>query len=226
LDGSSWQRDCIRVRLTDVAGTVDGELTDAITFRDLLGRGTPLRPFAPLVAVAHARDPRSSECTPEPSVCAAMMVVERVLWQGDAATDPGPITAADAAAAVGALQDVKLEPEALDMPAGVCDRQGLYPFVAYVPEDVTPGVTCADIGPSTEALRRAIHQAEGVNAALSPEAVLLESRGTLHGVTTSHVKYRWLVIENVAFLVRTQANPTRKDRAFLEKLMESLRPPA
>ena len=226
MDGSSWERDCWRVRLSDVAG-INGEMTDAVTFRDLLAVASPPPPIlGPLVVAVHARDPRASDCVPDPAVCAAMMVVERVVWSGDSATDPAPISGDDVAAALLEAQDTVAAPFGPGSQVNECTLPGLSIYALTVPDDVAPRVTCANLAPSTEAMRRALDQPPGVAATLRPKAVVMEARSWLSGVLTAHVTYRWLVVENVALMVRTHAKPTAGDRAFLEKLVELLSPPA
>ena len=226
MDGSSWERDCRRVRLSDVAG-ISGEMTDAVTFRDLLAVPSSFPPLlGPVVVAVHARDPRAGACVPDPAVCAAMMVVERVVWSGDSATDPAPISGGDVAAALLEAQDTVAAPFGPGSQISLCTLPGLAVYALAVPDDVAPRVTCANLAPSTEAMRRAVDQRPGVGATLRPKAVVVESRSTLNGVLTAHVTYRWLVVENVALMVRTHATPTARDRAFLEKLVELLSPPA
>ena len=226
MDGSSWERDCRRVRLSDVAGIAD-EMTEAVTFRDLLAAPSPFPPLlGPVVVAAHARDLRAGECVPDPTVCAAMMVVERVVWSGDSATDPAPISGDAVAAALLEAQDTMAAPFGPGSQISLCRLPGLAVYALTVPDDVAPRVTCANVAPSTEAIRRAVDQAPGVVATLRPKAVVMESRSWLRGDLTAHVTYRWLVVENVALMVRTHAKPTAGDRAFLEQLVDLLSPPA
>lgn len=226
MDGSSWDRDCIRVGLTDEAGTVQ-KMTNAVTFRDLLHGPTRIHLLlGPVVVAVHARDPRAGECTPDPAVCSAMMVAERVVWNGDAATQPGPIAGPDLAAAIKDAQGSVATPYVADTQLDQCRMPGLAIYQVDVPDDVAPLVTCANLASSPEVLRRALDQPPGVAATLRPKAVVMEARSGLHGVLTAHVTYRWLVVKNVALMVRTHATPTAEDRALLEELVALLsRPP-
>lgn len=226
LDGSTWARDCGRVRFSDVAGITDARLTDAITFRHALARGVVARPLlGPVVVVVHARDPRAAaECGADVAVCSAMMVVERVIWKGDDATAPGPVTEAAVIAALVAAQHTEAAPFAADSVNNDCALPGLFDYALTVPDDVAPRVTCAVLAPSSDALHRAVDQRPGVAPALRSGAVQMEARSYLHGVLTAHVTYRWLVVDNAALMVRTHATPTMADRAFLERLVGLLSP--
>ena len=226
LDGSAWVRDCRRVQFSDLAGSVDGGLTEAITFRDVLAEGLVARPLlGPVVVVVHARDPRAAaECGADAAICSTMMVVERVIWNGDDATAPTPVTDAAVIRAILDAQQTQAAPFGPDSVNNDCTLPGLYDYALTVADDIAPRVTCAVLGPTVEALRRAVDQRAGVGPALREDAVQTESRSWRDGVLVAHVTYRWLVVENAALMVRTHATPTKQDRAFLERLVELLSP--
>lgn len=91
-----WQDDCGRPGFADMAGAIDGRMYPAITFRfgglDLVS--------GPVVVSVHVHDPRAAECTPDPTICDRMMVVDGVVWSGDPATDPVGLTTDKVAAAL------------------------------------------------------------------------------------------------------------------------------
>jgi len=216
----SWTNGCGDARFSDVAGLGDPLITPAITFRFVLGE--PL--LGPIVVVVHVHDPRAPECETEKAICDRMMVVDRLVWRGDAATEPVPVTRQSLTETIVAAQGTVAEPYGPDSQNAGCQLPGLYLYAVMVPDDVTPKVVCAVMAPSKEALSRALDRPEGAAAALRPKAVQMESRSYLHNVLTAHVTIRWLVVENVALLIRTEADPTKRDRAFLEQLAAALSP--
>ena len=81
---SRGRTSCGGPTFADVAGTIDGTLGGAITFRfamDGLVTG-------PIVASVHVHDPRAQRMLPGSRTCDGMMVVDRIVWAGDSATDP------------------------------------------------------------------------------------------------------------------------------------------
>lgn len=217
---SSWRNRCGQVRFSDVAGAGNRTIDDAITFRFAVDG--PL--LGPVVAVVHVHDARADTCDTDRAICDGIMVVDRIVWRGDSATEPAPVTRASLVSAIDTAQGTIAAPFGPTSQNAGCDLPGLYTYALHVPDDVTPKVICAVAAPSIEALRRALDQADGAAAALRPKAVQMESWSKLHNVVTAHVTDRWLVVENVALMVRTQAEPTTKDRRFLDQLVAALQP--
>lgn len=223
LDGRTWANECMRVRLSDIAGAIDDELTAAITFRDVFDQ---LGGYfsGPLAAVVHARDPRAASCEPDPAVCSAMMVVDRIVWRGDEATAPHPIDAARVGTSLATLQGSGVTPMGAGVNASGCGSAGL-PASLELAVDVgarrIPAVTSVTLGPTADAIHRAVPRPDGVDAALRPKAVDCEVYATA-GSSDLHVTYRWLLFDNAAALVRTHPEPTAKDRAFMEEFVRLL----
>jgi hypothetical protein len=153
-----------------------------------------------------------------------MMVVDRIAWNGDAATEPSPVTRSALVAAILAAQGTAPVPFGPDTTNPGCGLPGLYLYAVETPDDATPMVTCAVMAPTIEARKHGLDRPDGVAAALRAKAVSMEARSYLHGVLTAHVTDRWLVVQNVALMVRTEADPTGKDRRFLEDLVAALQP--
>jgi hypothetical protein len=209
-----WSRDCDRARFADLAGGLGGAIADAITFRYVLNAVQT----GPVVAVVHVRDPRATECGADAPFCAAMMVVDRIVWAGDSATAPGPLDADEVGRVLETVQgSTDLEPLG-DGP--ILDCGELLPAAeAYTVNSgrlMTPGVTLVQLEPTVDALHRAKDLPPGVEAALGDRSVSCTILS--HAGPSSSTTYRWLLIENAALLVRTSSTPTAKDRAFLERL--------
>jgi hypothetical protein len=87
---------------------------------------------------------------------------------------------------------------------------------------MTPGasytspVAGAVVLPSVDAVSRALPAyTPGVDGALGPSAVLWTEVGSL--------VYRWLIVDNVGVIVRTDGGDAAADRAFLTKLFAALK---
>jgi hypothetical protein len=97
-----WSHDCIKAAISDVAGALQPKLTTAVTFHFVLtamasGGG-------PVVARVGVHDPRASSCGTAAAACDRMMVVQQVVWAGDAGTAPRPISLDAALRALARLQ--------------------------------------------------------------------------------------------------------------------------
>jgi hypothetical protein len=205
-ESGSWTRDCGPARFTDVAGTVDEELTNAITFHFVLeGLRT-----GPVIAEVHVHDPRAGECGAARAACDALMVVERAIWTGDDARAAGPLTAAGIADVLVAAQGSR-DMRAMGDGSVFTDCGSELPsaqlFSVESGNALTPGVTLVELEPTIDAMRRAA----------PANAVECETQALINGVMTS-TDHRWLVVANAALLVRTNGEPTGKDLAFIDRL--------
>ena len=201
-----WTRDCLRAQFTDVAGTVDKALTDAVTFRFVFeGLRT-----GPVIAEVHVHDPRAGDCGAARAACDAMIVVERTVWTGDDATAHGPLTPVAVADLLTTAQGSR-DMRAWGEDSGFKDCGSELPsaqlYTVDSGNDRTPGVTLVELEPSIDAMQRAA----------PANAIECESTAVANGVATS-TDHRWLVVANAALLVRTQGEPTPEDRAFLDRL--------
>ena len=143
---------------------------------------------APVIARVHTHDPNWSDCVPSEMVaCEHLMIGDAVLWSGDAATAPHPVTVEQATAAFGAPKTAMW---------GDCLAQQI-PGVALLPFDM-PGYP-ADIAqkgviaifPSIEAL-----------AVAAPDAA---ARGESEAVPTGHqwdCAYNGIYTRRVHWLAR------------------------
>ena len=84
----------VQIHLADKAGAIDGPLDKAVDFHSLAGAALAA---GPVVLQVHANDP-SAACGHLP--CDSTMVVDAVVWDGDAATAPGPYSIDDVTAAI------------------------------------------------------------------------------------------------------------------------------
>lgn len=205
-EAGSWTRDCGRARFADLAGAVDPDLTDAVTFRYVL---EDLR-TGPVIARVHVHDPRAVECRASRPACDATMVVEQVLWAGDEATSPGPLTAAQVADVVFAAQG-SLDMKAWGDGSTFTDCGAELPAAQLFSVDsgnkLTPGVMLVELEPSIDAMIRA--------APANP--VECETQALIDGVMTD-TDHRWVIVANAALLVRMNGEPTLQDRAFVDAL--------
>lgn len=224
-DRYSWRTDCVAAGIADRAGTRDSALAAAVTFHYALdGLRT-----GPVVAVVRVHDPRASDCGSEVrTICESMMVVQRVTWSGDAATVSGPLTPDGVRTALARLGLAREMGTSCTVPpwAG-CGVERLpsadaYPFA--VADDLATGVIAIDIEPTPEALQRALPQAPGVDAAMKKGAIVTHAGSKLgFGAPWVWRDDRWLVVGNVALLVRTHSPATSGDRTLMERLVAALR---
>lgn len=175
----------------------------------------------------HVNDPRATQCGYRASTCAQMIVVDQILWTGDAATDPYPLDVADVMAATkqaSPTSDLQA-PGPSVWGCGASLTSGLTmcpPLETGKPYD-TP-IVGAVVLPSVNAVARALPDVvpglEGVSAAAAKI-----STGTLTIGNESWTNdYRWLVVDNVAIVVRTTpGGPSDAGKAFLSTLIAALK---
>ncbi len=215
--GAEWLAPCGQPAFSDVAGDGSGNLVAAgeLTFHFLDTSGLQ---SGPAIQRVHVHDPRASECGGQDTACGRAMVADAVLWTGDAATAPHPL---DVARVTSGLRTV-VPGLALD-PVGdrfsIADCGQILPAardyaVAVIPPDV-PSVSLVEIGPSPDALARALPIAEGTTAALAAQAL-----GTSDG--QGGFQCRWLRVANVALLVRTSDPPRSTDASFMDRVVAAL----
>jgi hypothetical protein len=217
--GSEWFAPCGQPAFADVAGDVAGDVVAAgeLTFHFLDTSGLQ---SGPAILRVHVHDPRASQCGGQDTACGRAMVADAVLWTGDAATAPHPLDLARVTAGLRtAVPGLVLNPIGQDIPFSDCG--GALPAardyaVAVIPPDV-PSVSLVEIGPSADALGRALPAGEGTAAALA--APPLATSGT-----PGDFQCRWLRVANVALVVRTSDPPRSTDRSFMDRLVAALNP--
>ena len=218
-DGSTWLRDCGRPALSDLAGAQDPPLTDAITFRFVLDQVST----GPIVARVRVHDPRSNTCGSATAQCDRMMVALGIVWAGDDATIPRPLSIDAVELALRGLHvSTAIVPRGSDLsfPCGD-DLAAADVYYLAAPPRVWPLVTTIEVEPSVDARQRALGVTAGAAGALSRAALL----STMFSRTPSgswSEECRWLAISNVALVVRTHHGPTAADRAFLDRLAVAL----
>lgn len=97
---TSWLHDCVRPAFSDLAGADDATLSAAVTFRFALSGLAS----GPVVAAVAVHDPRASSCGAATAACDRLMVVQRIVWTGDGAADPQPISVSAVQAVLGSQQ--------------------------------------------------------------------------------------------------------------------------
>ena len=176
----------------------------------------------PAIMRVHVHDPRAGQCGYQKAICDRMIVVDDIVWSGDAVTDPHPLSVADVMAATTQVSPTSglraPGPSVFGCGAGATD--GLVMCPAMTPgASYTSPVAGAVVLPSPEALARALPAYTlGVDGALGPSAVLWTEVGSLGSWV-----YRWLIIDNVGIIVRTDGGDAAADRAFLTKLFAALK---
>ena len=189
----------------------------ALTFR--FSSGQP--PSGPAVVSVHVHDPRAADCTPDPSVCDRMMVVDGVVWTGDAATDPVGLTPDEVTAA---LRSVDQAFVTTPLGPSVSPRD----CWSSIPGGTSLVVTGGHVGPPS-VIYVGIAPGAVARARAVPDRSVFDSKAemcrdiTVGSATDpdNHV-VRWLAYDNVALLVTTHASPTKGDRAFIDELMAAL----
>jgi hypothetical protein len=218
-DGSTWLRDCGRPDLSDLAGAQDPALTDAITFRFVLDQVST----GPIVARVRVHDPRSSTCGSAAAQCDRMMVALGIVWAGDDATTPRPLSIDAVELALRGLHaSTSIVPRGSDQSFDCGDdlaAADVYHLAAR--PRVWPLVTTIEIEPSVAARERALSVRAGASGSLTRSALAFTGFSRTPSGSWSE-ECRWLAISNVVLVVRTHHGPTAADRAFLHRLAAAL----
>jgi hypothetical protein len=217
-----WLAPCGQPAFSDVAGVTNG---------DLVAQGELTFHFAdvshlesgPAILRVHVHDPRAGQCGLEAATCARAMVVEAVLWTGDEATAPRPLSVAAVSVVLhGVAPDATLVPEGNGVYGADCGSliAAAREYVVPAPSPYIPTFSLVAIAPSPAALARALPIPSGAAGALEDGLIGIVSSGG--GPPVGGFECRWLRVANVAVLVRTSDPPRRTDRAFLERLVGAL----
>ncbi len=211
-----WLFSCGQPAFSDLAGDAQGSLVAAgeLTFHFV---DTSRLESGPAILRVHVHDPRAAECGDQASACTRAMVVDAVLWTGDAATAPSPF---DLVHVTSDLRSV-VPGVALDPLGGapIADCGPILPatrdyLVRPLPADV-PSVSLVEIAPSSDALARALPLGDGTEAALSGPPLVIDN-------PPGGFECRWLRVANLALLVRTSDPPRATDRSFMDRLVAAL----
>ncbi len=179
----------------------------------------------PAILRVHFHDARASLCGNQEAVCDRMLVVENAVWTGDSYTDPRPYSIADVIAAAGAVEPATslTRPAARSMqyPGSLRGAVSLISSGSGAPPDVR--LSGASLMPSVEAMSRALPDVvPGAAGAMLQSAWFLTSSSSGPGYSRT-VESRWLVVDNVAFLVMTASPPSAADETWLVSLEAALR---
>jgi hypothetical protein len=211
-----WLFACGQPGFSDLAGDASGNLVAAgeLTFHFV---DTSQLESGPAILRVHVRDPRAAQCGDQESQCARAMVVDAIVWTGDAATAPRPLDLGQATRDLRAV----VPGIALDPIGGVPipDCGPILPatrdyLVRVVPADV-PSVSLVELAPSPDALARALPIGDGTAAALAQPPLVIDN-------PPGGFECRWLRVANVALLVRTSDPPRATDRSFMDRLVAAL----
>jgi hypothetical protein len=215
------------VAIADKAGTVDAPLAKATDFHQLAGVTFGA---GPAVLQVHSHDP-AAVCNQ--SSCDSSMVVDAVIWSGDAATAPTPISLDDAttaiSSAVPAISFAAIGSSIVD-----CGQQlpAATLLVAEPPADESGAsaprdwVASVSVAPSVDALNAALDAiAKPKTPSAGPGTENVFSRANLicraqpNGPSRT---FHYLIVDNVALVVATPDNATLPDRVFLQGLETAL----
>ena len=182
--------------------------------------------IGPVVASVHVHDARAGECTNSVAACDGMMVVERVLWAGDSATDPRGLDPDGVARALRSIDpSLAMPPVGPDNSASDCGIASPPGNVFTVSVGVVdpPAVTSVVIAPTAQALARTIPQNWGADAAAKTRAIVCtDISGGANRTHPATVTFRRLIFDNVALLVETSKVPSAADRDLLNRLETAL----
>ncbi|MGH2468164.1 MAG: hypothetical protein ACRDGL_10620 [Candidatus Limnocylindrales bacterium] len=218
----TWLNDCPPTTLYDVAGDITATLAVPMTFHFVLGQART----GPVVVSVHVHDPRASECGAQAPACAKAMVVDRIVWTGDGATEARPLAIAAMRQIVMVLQPTIVLADD-EGSIGGCDQPPSSVFyVARGAPPTGPSILSVAIEPSAAARQRALSQSSGAAAALAsgwrPHGPICGESGTGAAGKTTWVVYRALAVANVVISVQTSITLTAADRSFVERLASAL----
>jgi hypothetical protein len=186
--GSWLDSSCpVTENIGDAPGMASRVLAEALRFDT-----TGIAP-GPVIVRVHTHDAAAEQCLPEDIVaCRSVMVGERVVWNGDSETSPGPITTADVEHVFG----VRASSDTLNL----CTTQlpGVAVYALYQPSDDMVAVF-----PSVAALQAFAPQAaaQGSSDSLpagSPPSFGAPCFASSYGIPST---VRWLARANVLVAV-------------------------
>lgn len=198
------------------AGSTPGIQTGVTTFRFYKGNLAT----GPAIMSVHLHDPRATQCWFQQPICDDMIVVDDIVWTGDAVTAPHPLSVDQVIAAATEVSPTSgLRGPASDVwgcGASVTDGLMLCPPMTEGTQYTSP-IAGAAVLPSSDAVARALPGVTpGVNGALQPSAIAWTS-GT-------GGDYRRLAVDNVVVFVRTGiGGQAESDGAFLTQLVAALK---
>jgi hypothetical protein len=219
---TTWIVDNGGCQFNYVSVDAGGQLTiqrAVTTFRFYKGTLTT----GPAIMRVHIHDPRAGECGYQKAICDRMIVVDDIVWSGDAVTDPHPLSVADVMAATTQVSQTSglraPGPEVFGCGSAAIDGLIMCPQMEPGAQYTSP-IAGAVLLPSTEAMARALPALEpGVDGALMPGAVSRSQGGSF-----GSWDYRQLVVDNVMIEVRTSTGrPSESDVAFLTRLVAALK---
>ena len=218
---TTWLED-LGCRFDYVSTEAGGQPTTQMgvtTFRFYKGQLTT----GPAIMRVHVHDPRATQCGYEKAICDRMIVVDDIVWSGDAVTAPRPLNVAEVMAATTQVSETSgLRAPADDVfGCGASAKDGRTMCPPTTPGlQYTSPVAGAVVLPSVAAVARALPAYEpGVDGAMSSSAVLWTQAGS-----AGNWDYRWLIVDNVGIVVRTSVGGREpSDRAFLTQLYNALK---
>jgi hypothetical protein len=211
--------ECQKSIAADAGGS--GYEPNTVSFH--FGQGTLVR--GPAILRVHLHDPRSNQCVGQEAICDSMIVIDRALWTGDSYTSPQPFSVADViAAASAASPGVPLE--ATSTPNYDTDFAGAaklsQPRNAYI-ADYSSQIVSAFVAPSAAAVTRRLPDVQPGAAGALLQSAVSGGPGCSPPDYSRCFDDRWLVVDNVAFLVETASPPSAADEAWLRRLEAALK---
>ncbi len=206
------------------AGSGPPDETTLITFKFSATPPTT----GPAIMRVHLHDTRMASCGSTKGVCDQMLVVDDIVWSGDALTAPHPLgVAAVMAATIAADPASRLldpsEPWSWGCGADLVDGLSMCAPPSTGSEAAVRKVAGAAVMPSSEALTRALPDVQqGVDGAIHQ---VVQVTGSISGPGyAASWDNRWLVVDNVAILLHTTVgSPSPQDVELMTALVAALK---
>jgi hypothetical protein len=216
-----------QIAIADKAGSIDPPLNKATDFHQLAGVALAA---GPVVLQVHSQDP-NAVCGDKS--CNSTMVVDAVIWNGDAATAPAPYTVDDVTAAItNHLPDTSFQ--AIGTPIVDCGTQlpATTLLVTVPPADESgisaprDWVSSVSIAPSVAAMNEALDsvaKAKTPSARPGTENVLSKANLVCREQPGGPFRtFRYLVLDNIAVVIATSSDPSLEERVFITQLANAL----
>jgi hypothetical protein len=203
--------------------------------RVLLDGWTPDIPAGPVVLRVHVNDPLATRCAPAMrEACAAMAVIEAVVWTGDHVTAAAPLTPIEAMSRLaGADPDLtqatitpigRPSPDVLAQPTNAPDATGITrggPTASCEPP--FPPMTWSVVG-SSISLVLVFPSMAGREAVQSKfHASGFEGIGGCWIITDSYFNHEWVAVQNVMVAALMNADgPTAAQAKLVQDVREAL----
>jgi hypothetical protein len=216
-DANPWLDPCGTWTFSSNTGMADADAL--VSFAKVQG-GLASLSTGPVIAQVHVHDPRAAECGTFQADCEKLLVVSQVVWSGDAATEPAPLSADSAKADLGS-DGASLVPLTADNRpkgcfTGLPRPQILVPLAAPTK---LPAVAAMYVFQSpSERRTQTGTSAEGADAAWTDSAVLCDASND----PVQPSQDRWVTGGTIAVVVRVPVPATAAAHNFVARIAASL----